>query len=88
MKKSRRNRLDDNMREEYDFSSGVRGKYAQRYAEGSNVVVLDPDVAEVFSDRESVNRTLRAVADIMIQTKRARRGKSSTRMQPPKKAGG
>ncbi len=89
MRKGRRNRLDDNMREEYDFSGGVRGKHAQRYAEGSNVVVLDPDVAEVFSDRESVNRTLRAVADIMdIQTKRARRGKSGTRMQPPKKARG
>lgn len=79
------------MREEYNFSGGVRGKHAQRYAEGSNVVVLDPDVAEVFSDRESVNRTLRAVVDIMdiqTQTKKARRGKSGTRMQPPKKARG
>ncbi len=89
MKKGRRNRSDDNMRAEYDFSGGVRGKYAQRYAEGSNVVVLDPDVAEVFSDRETVNRTLRAVADIIdIQTKRARRGKSGSPLHPQKKARG
>ena len=89
MKKGRRNRSDDNMRAEYDFSGGVRGKYAQRYAEGSNVVVLDPDVAEVFSDREMVNRTLRAVANIIdIQTKRARRGKSGSPLHPPKKARG
>ncbi len=55
------------MKDEYDFSSGVRGKYASRFAEGSNVVVLDPDVAEVFPDTESVNRALRALADIIRQ---------------------
>ena len=53
------------MRSEYDFSGGVRGKYAARYAEGSNVVVLDPDVAKVFSNAESVNRALRALAGII-----------------------
>jgi hypothetical protein len=52
------------MRDEYDFSSGVRGKYAKRYAAGSNVVVLDPDVAKVFPDSKSVNDALRAIADI------------------------
>ena len=52
------------MRDEYDFSKGVRGKYADRYAKGSNVVVLDPDVAEVFPDSESVNKALRAIAEI------------------------
>jgi hypothetical protein len=52
------------MRDEYDFSSGVRGKYATRYAAGSNVVVLDPDVAKVFPDSKSVNDALRAIADI------------------------
>ena len=41
---------DSDMREEYDFSEGVRGKYAERFAQGSNVVVLDPDVANVFPD--------------------------------------
>lgn len=53
------------MLEEYDFSGGVRGKYAARFPRGSHVVVLDPDVAEVFSDSESVNRALRALAVII-----------------------
>ncbi len=51
------------MREEYDFSDAVRGKYAERFAEGSNVVVLDPDVAEVFSDASAVNGALRLLAE-------------------------
>lgn len=49
----------DTMRPEYDFSKGVRGKYAQRYAEGSNIVVLDPDVAAVFHSNAAVNEALR-----------------------------
>jgi len=53
------------MRAEYDFSDGVRGNHASRYAEGSNVVVLDPDVAEVFRDAESVNDALRAMVNII-----------------------
>jgi hypothetical protein len=53
------------MLEEYDFSGGVRGKYAGRFARGSHVVVLDPDVAKVFSDSESVNRALRALVGII-----------------------
>ena len=58
-------RTDDfEMREEYDFSKGCRGKYAARYAQGSNIVVLDPDIAEVFPDSESVNKALRAIAEI------------------------
>jgi hypothetical protein len=56
---------DPEMLEEYDFSGGVRGKYAARFAEGANVVVLDPDVAEVFTDSESVNQALRALAGII-----------------------
>lgn len=51
---------DFDMREEYDFSDGVRGKYADRFAEGSNVVVLDPDVAAEFKTRKAVNDALRA----------------------------
>jgi hypothetical protein len=47
---------------DYDFSGGVRGKYARRYAKGSNVVVLDPDVAKLFADSKSVNRSLRNLA--------------------------
>ena len=52
---------DPDMLEEYDFSNGVRGKYAGRFAKGSNVVVLDPDVAQVFTDSKSVNQALRAL---------------------------
>ena len=50
------------MRAEYDFSGAVRGKYAERFAKGSNVIVLDPDVAEVFPDAEAVNEALRVLA--------------------------
>jgi hypothetical protein len=50
------------MRDEYDFSEGVRGKYAGRFAEGSNVIVLDPDVAAVFGDGKAVNEALRLLA--------------------------
>ena len=58
MKKSSSSR-DPELREEYDFRGGVRGKYAGRYAEGSNVVVLDPDVAKAFPDAAAVNDALR-----------------------------
>ena len=51
---------EDDMRSEYDFSQGVRGKYAARYARGSNVVVLAPDVAEVFKTARAVNNALRS----------------------------
>jgi len=55
------------MLNEYDFSKGVRGKYAKRYAEGSNIVVLSPDVAEAFPDSESVNDALRVLLKIARQ---------------------
>lgn len=53
------------MRAEYDFSYGVRGKYAQRYASGTNVVVLEPDVAKTFPDAKSVNKALRGLVEII-----------------------
>jgi hypothetical protein len=56
------------MQDEYDFSRGIRGKYAGRYAEGSNVVVLSPDVAEAFPDSDAVNEALRALAAIAQQS--------------------
>lgn len=49
---------------EYDFSKAKRGKYAKRFAAGSNIVVLAPDVVKLFPDSESVNETLRAVGKI------------------------
>ena len=59
------------MQEEYDFSEGVRGKYASRFAEGSNVIVLDPDVAEVFGDARAVNEALRLLARSARESQRA-----------------
>jgi len=49
------------MRDEYDFSQGVRGKYAEHFAKGSKVVVLDLDVAEKFQDSKEVNEALRSL---------------------------
>ena len=56
---------DSDMLKEYDFSNGVRGKYVERFAKGCNVIVIDPDVAQVFPDSESVNQALRALAEII-----------------------
>jgi hypothetical protein len=54
---------EQDMRAEYDFTGGVRGKYADRYAAGTNVVLLDPDLLDVFPDSASVNRALHGIAD-------------------------
>ena len=67
MKKVVRTRRDPDMLGEYDFSKGVRGKYAKRYAQGTNVVILSPDVAEVFPDSESVNEALRVLVKVARQ---------------------
>lgn len=66
-------RNDPDMLEEYDFRGGIRGKYAKRYAEGTNVVVIDPDVAEYFPDHDSVNEALRSLAAIIKKQKGANR---------------
>ena len=63
----------DTLRPEYDFSKGVRGKHAAKYTEGTNVVVLEPDVAREFPTTEQVNETLRAVSKL-LQQHRKRRG--------------
>ncbi len=52
---------EDEMRPEYDLRGGVRGKYYEQYKRGTNVVLLDSDVAEVFHDSESVNQALRVL---------------------------
>jgi len=54
----------EKMLSEYDFSEGVRGKYAKRFHQASDVVVLDPDVAERFPNSEAVNQALRSLAAI------------------------
>jgi hypothetical protein len=60
-------RHDEEMRPEYDLRGGVRGKYYKQYMEGSNVVLLDPDVAAVFHDSESVNQALRVLINAARQ---------------------
>ncbi len=64
MKKQIEIERDPDMLDDYDFSEGVRGKYVQRFAQGSNVAVLSPDVAEIFPDSESVNNALRMLVEI------------------------
>ncbi len=59
-KKASRRNGDDEMRPEYDFTGGVRGKYAKRYAEGTNLILLEPDLAAEFPDSRAVSRALRA----------------------------
>jgi len=53
----------DEMRPEYDLRGGVRGKFFAEYQKGTNVVLLDPDVAKEFRDSEAVNRALRQFVD-------------------------
>jgi hypothetical protein len=71
MRKKSSSSQEPELREEYDFRGGLRGKYAARYAEGSNVVVLDPDVAEAFPDAAAVNEALREFAASSGKSKRA-----------------
>jgi hypothetical protein len=53
------------MRPEYDFSKGVRGKYAARLKPGRQIVILDPDVAAAFDDAKAVNRALRTLMEVV-----------------------
>ena len=57
----------DTMREEYDFSDGVRGKHHEAYRQGTNVVLLDPDVAKIFKDSATVNSALRMLAKVALE---------------------
>ena len=68
MKRATKNSQKADLLDEYDFSKGVRGKYAKRYAEGTNLVVLAPDVAAVFKNSLSVNEALRAFMKMGRQT--------------------
>ena len=67
MKKTTKKELEDDLRPEYDLSKlkgGVRGKYARRFKEGTNLVLLSPDVAKYFPNEESVNTALRSLVGI------------------------
>jgi hypothetical protein len=66
--KGRNKPARNGMREEYDFSQGERGKYARRFAQGTNVVVLDPDVAKKFPNSKTVNASLRKLIRREVST--------------------
>ena len=68
--RARRSDDRDTLRPQYDFSKGVRGVTAARYAKGTNVVVVDPDVLDVFPDAESVNGVLRVLAEVIRRQRR------------------
>lgn len=61
---------DPDMLEEYDFRKGIKGKYSKRYFEGTNIVVIEPDVAKYFPDHDSVNQALRSLAEIIKRRKK------------------
>ncbi len=65
MRRARSSHESDELLPEYDFSGGVRGKYARRFTKDTIMVALDPDVAEVFPDPKSVNKALRAIGHII-----------------------
>lgn len=81
MRLESKNSTEGEMREEYDIRGGVRGKYYERFRQGTNIVRLEPDVAAVFSSSERVNRALRALMEVA----RDQAGKSepSERSTPP-----
>lgn len=67
MKKEVKNEMEDELRSEYDFSQmqgGVRGKYIERYRAGTNLVLLDPDVAQAFPNDAAVNEALRLLMQV------------------------
>jgi hypothetical protein len=64
MKKSGKQKQNDDLRDHYDFSGGVRGKHHKRFAKGTNLVLLDPDVAKVFKNADAVNSALRGLIEV------------------------
>ena len=60
------NQVDDKdtIRKEYDFSGGIRGKHFQAYRQGTNLILLEPDMAEIFKDSATVNAALRKLAQV------------------------
>lgn len=64
MKKASKPTSDPDMLPDYEFKGGTRGRFASRYAQGTNVVLLEPDIAKSFPDSEAVNRALRLLLEI------------------------
>ena len=78
MNRKANTRPADDMRPEYDFSGGVRGKFYKEYMKGTNVVLLDPDVAEVFPDSRTVNEALRVLAQLVKRQAKSKPRKTKT----------
>ena len=72
MKSALKKTAEKPMRKEYDFRDAEVGKYAKGYAAGTNLVLLDPDIAPLFPDSQSVNETLRSLVRIAERRKSAR----------------
>jgi hypothetical protein len=88
MKKESVARRGDDMRKEYDLSKlqgGVRGKYYRRATAGTNLALIDPDLANMFPDSEAVNRALRVLAEAAQTAVASKRGRerSNRRMLSP-----
>jgi hypothetical protein len=88
MKKASAKEIDDDLRPEYDLAQlkgGVRGKYYHQATAGTNLVLIEHELAEVFPDSESVNRALRLLvntAAAAIGKTRGRLGSSNNRLKP------
>jgi len=76
----------DTLRPEYDFTGAVRGVTAARYARGTNIVAVDPEVRDVFPDSGAVNEALRALAPLLREQRRGRT-RRSTRPRPRGRSG-
>ena len=85
MSQRRKANPDPDLLPEYDFTGAVRGKYYERYRQGTNVVLLDADVAEAFKDSVAVNDALRLLVSI-ADAKVARRSTESPTTPRPNKA--
>jgi len=84
MRKAPSKKNDNDLRPEYDLSKlkgGVRGKYYQQATAGTNLVLIDPELTDVFPDTESVNRALRLLAETAISAtgKRGNRGRAQNK---------
>jgi hypothetical protein len=85
MRKAKGRVTDAEMRPEYDFSGGVRGKYFKRFQQGANVVLLEPDVSAAFPDSASVNEALRALASVARRTATISRRRPTAQRRPNKR---
>ena len=84
MKKESAKRRDDDLRPEYDLArlkGGVRGKYYKQAIAGTNLVLLEPDVARTFPDSNSVNRALRLLQEVATKSSRRSRKSSGPRQR-------